>query len=104
MENRQLAEATAQLDVMRAKFQKGQMGADVVAKLVALAQACGAFDFKTATKLMQDLATMQWNDVSAARRLQRACALSPGRCRTCACSLARSSLERTLTRTLPLPP
>jgi hypothetical protein len=62
MENRQLAEATALLDVMRAKFQKGQMGADVVAKLVALAQACGAFDFKTATKLMQDLATMQWND------------------------------------------
>ena len=36
--------------------------AEVVAKLVGLAQACQSFDFKAATKLMQDLASIQWSD------------------------------------------
>jgi hypothetical protein len=60
METRQLADASASLVEMRAKFQRGEMSPDVLGKLVQLAQACQQYDFKTAQKISADLATAEW--------------------------------------------
>jgi hypothetical protein len=62
LEARQLAEANNYLDALQDRYQTSRMTDDVVRKLVQLAQACVAYDYKTAQKLQQDLANTDWTN------------------------------------------
>lgn len=62
LEARQLTEANTYLDALQERYQSSRMTDEVVRKLVQLAQACAAYDYKTAQKLQQDLANTDWTN------------------------------------------
>ena len=49
-------------DVCTKDGKSSRMTDEVVRKLVQLAQACAAYDYKTAQKLQQDLANTDWTN------------------------------------------